>query len=96
MIFEWVANDCLTLRQMVRRLQELNIRPRRSARGVWNTSTLSTLLRNGAYIGEAHWGSSYAVAPEHPLKKDTYRKIKKSSRRMKPREEWIIISSGDH
>ncbi|MBR1070501.1 recombinase family protein [Bradyrhizobium liaoningense] len=92
MIFEWVANEFLTLRQVVRRLQELKIRPRKSARGVWSTSTLSTLLRNEAYIGEAHWGSSYAVVPEHPLKKDTYRKIKKSSRRMKPKEEWIIIT----
>jgi site-specific DNA recombinase len=92
MIFEWIADDCLTLRQVVRRLQEMKIQPRKSARGVWNTSTLSKLLRNEAYIGEAHWGSSYAVAPEHPLKKDTYRKIKKSSRRMKPKEEWVIIT----
>ena len=91
MIFEWVANDLLTLRQVVRRLQELNIRPRKSTRGVWNTSTLSTLLRNGAYIGEAHWGSSYAVSPERRLKNDTYRKIKKTSRKTKPRSEWIII-----
>jgi site-specific DNA recombinase len=92
MIFEWVANELLTLRQVVRRLQEMKIRPRKSARGVWNMSTLSTLLRNGAYIGEAHWGSSYAVTPECPLKKDTYRKIKKRSRRMKPKAEWVIIA----
>lgn len=92
MIFEWVANDRHTLRQIVRRLLDLKIRPRKSARGVWNTSTLSTLLRNEAYIGKAHWGSSYAIAPEHPLKKDIYRKIKKTSRRAKPREEWIIIN----
>jgi site-specific DNA recombinase len=91
MIFEWVANEFATLRQVVRRLQQMSIRPRKSPRGVWNTSTLCTLLRNAAYIGEAHWGSSYAVAPENPTKKDTYRKIRKSSRRMKPREEWIII-----
>lgn len=92
MIFEWVANEFMTLRQVVRRLQEMKIQPRKSARGVWNTSTLSTLLRNAAYIGEAHWGSSYAVVPERPLKKDTYRKIKKTSRKMRPKEEWIIIT----
>ncbi|WLA73368.1 recombinase family protein [Bradyrhizobium diazoefficiens] len=92
MVFEWVANERLTLRHVVRRLQEIKIRPRKSARGVWNTSTLSTLLRNEAYIGEAHWGSTYAVAPEHPLKKDTYRKIKKSSRRTRPRTEWVIVT----
>ena len=90
-LFDWVGNRGLTLRQVVRHLQEQAIRPRRSERGVWNTSTLSTLLRNSVYIGEAHWGSSHAVVPTHPLKTDTYRKIKKSSRRLNPKEEWLFI-----
>ena len=90
-LFDWVGNQGLTLRQVVRRLQEEGIRPRRSERGVWNTSTLSTLLRNSVYIGEARWGSSHAVVPQHPLKTDTYRKIKKTSRILTPKEEWIII-----
>lgn len=92
MIFEWVANEFLTIRQVARRLQEMEIRPRKSARGVWSTSTLSTLLRNRAYIGEAHWGSSYAVTPQRPLKNDAYRKIKKTSRRMRPEEDWVTIN----
>ena len=90
-LFDWVGNKGLTLRQVVRRLQEQGIRPRRSERGVWNTSTLSTLLRNSVYIGEAHWGSSHAVVPKHPLKTDTYRKIKKTSRRLNPKGEWLFI-----
>ncbi len=91
MIFQWVATDGLGLRQIIRRLQEAGIRPRASARGVWSTSTLSSLLRNTTYIGQAVWGASYAVVPDKPLKKVAYRKIKKSSRRMRPKEEWITI-----
>lgn len=91
MIFSWVANDGLTLRTIVRKLQEMEIRPRKSKRGVWNTSTLSTMLRHRAYIGETHWGSSYAVVPTKPLNHEKYQKIKKSSRRKKPQEEWITI-----
>ncbi|NQV93360.1 recombinase family protein [Candidatus Kaiserbacteria bacterium] len=90
-IFSWVADEKMTLRGIVRRLQKENIKPRKSKRGVWSTSTLSTMLRNEAYIGEAHWGSSYAVIPEKPLKEEKYKKIKKSSRRIKPKEEWLII-----
>jgi len=82
----------MTLRAIVRKLQELAIKPRRSKRGVWNTSTLSTLLRHKAYIGEAHWGSSYAVVPENPTNKEKYRKMKKTSRKMKPENEWYTIS----
>jgi site-specific DNA recombinase len=91
-IFEWVANEHLTLRQIVRRLQEMRIKPRKSSRGVWNTSTLSTLLRNGAYIGEAHWNASYSVVPERPLKTAAYRKVKKTSRRNRPREDWYVVA----
>lgn len=91
MIFSWVANDGLTLRTIVRKLQEMKINPRKSKRGVWNTSTLSHLLRHKVYIGETHWGSSYAVVPEKTTNHEKYKKIKKSSRRKRPEEEWIKI-----
>ncbi|MFA6130499.1 MAG: recombinase family protein [Candidatus Omnitrophota bacterium] len=90
-IFSWVADEGLTLRSVVKRLHEFGILPRKSKRGVWNTSTLTSLLRNKTYIGEARYGSSYSVVPENPLKKDIYRKIKKTSRRMRPEDEWIKI-----
>ncbi|HVM77236.1 MAG TPA: recombinase family protein, partial [Candidatus Paceibacterota bacterium] len=60
-------------------------------RGVWSTSTLTTLLRNRTYIGEAHYGASYAVIPENPYKHERYKKIKKTSRKSKPQEDWIKI-----
>lgn len=90
-MFDWVDKEGLTLRAIVRRLQELNIKPRKSKRGVWATSTLSTLFKNMTYIGEAHYGASYATVPINPTKKDTYRKVKKSSRKMRPEGQYIII-----
>src|SRR5262249_57568423 len=59
MIFTWVADYNYTLRKVVRALQKLNIRPRKSKRGVWSTSTLCTLLRHKGSIGEAHSGKTY-------------------------------------
>ncbi|MCX6754053.1 MAG: recombinase family protein [Candidatus Nomurabacteria bacterium] len=93
MIFNWVAKDKFTLRAIVRKLQERGITPRKSKRGVWSTSTLTSLLRNETYIGIAHWGTSYATVPLNPTKKDLYRKVEKSSRRMKPRDQWFNITS---
>jgi len=92
MIFSWVADQGYTQRKIVRTLHEMNIKPRRSRRGVWMTSTLSTLLRHKAYIGEAHWGKSYAVVAENPLSRKQYRKTKKTSRRNRPETEWVKIS----
>jgi site-specific DNA recombinase len=90
-IFEWVGNEGLTLRKVVKRLHEMSVQPRKSKRGVWNTSTLSKLVRNRTYIGEGHYGSSYGVVPENPWKKDTYRKVRKSSRKSRPANEWILM-----
>ncbi|MEX1027478.1 MAG: recombinase family protein, partial [Candidatus Paceibacterota bacterium] len=92
MIFSWVADEKMTLRGIVKRLQELKIKPRKSKRGVWATSTLSTMLRHKGYIGEAHWGSSYAVIPENPLKEEKYKKQKKTSRKKRPEEDWYTIA----
>lgn len=91
MIFTMVADEKLTLRSVVKKLQALNIKPRKSKRGVWSTSTLTTLLRNKGYIGEAHWGSSIAIVPKNPTNKEKYRKNKKSSRKIRPESEWFII-----
>ncbi|PJE51579.1 MAG: hypothetical protein COV29_00260 [Candidatus Yanofskybacteria bacterium CG10_big_fil_rev_8_21_14_0_10_36_16] len=88
-IFQWIGDEKLNIRAVVRKLKEVGIKPRKAKRGVWATSTISTMLKNGAYIGEAHWGSSYAVVPENPIKKEKYKKMKKSSRRIKPKEDWI-------
>ena len=88
-IFSWVGENGLTIRAVVRKLQDLGIKPRKSKRGVWATSTLTTMLRNKAYIGEAHWGSSYAVVPEKPIKIEKYKKMRKSSRKIKPEDQWI-------
>ena len=90
MIFNWIDQG-LTIKGVIKKLHELGIKPRKSKRGVWATSTLSHLLKNKTYIGEARWGSSYAVVPQNPTSKEKYRKIKKSSRRVKPESEWIII-----
>jgi site-specific DNA recombinase len=91
-MFDWIAYDGLTLRGIVNKLKDLGIKPRKSKRGVWNTSTLSTLFRNETYIGLGHWGSTYAVVPLHPTKKGGYRKIEKSSRKFRPKDKWYTIT----
>ena len=86
-----LVDEGLTLRGVVKKLQELGIKPRKSKRGVWNTSTLSHILRNKTFIGEATYGKSYAVVPENPFNTEKYRKMRKTSRRIRPDSEWITI-----
>lgn len=90
LIFQLVDGG-LTMRGVVRKLQELGIKPRKSARGVWNTSALGRILRNTTYIGEATYGRGYAVVPDRPLKTEKYKRLRKTSRRLRPESEWIKI-----
>ena len=90
-IFKWVADDKYTLKAVIRELDKLGIKPRKSKRGVWSTSTLSRLLKNESYIGLAHWGATYATVPLKPLKLGKYKKIKKTSRKDKPRSQWLFV-----
>ncbi len=91
MIFSWIGDQGLTIRKVLVKLQELNIQPRKSKKGVWANSTLVSLLRNETYIGKAHYLKSYGIVPENPLKHEKYKKVKKTSRKMRPQEEWIAI-----
>ena len=90
MIFSWIANEGETVRGVIKRLKELGIKPRKSKKNVWSTSTLSSLLDNKAFIGEAHYGKHYSIVPVKPHKEEKYRKNKKSSRKFRP-EEWTVI-----
>lgn len=92
-IFSWVGNEGLTLRKLIKRLEKEKISPRKGKKKyIWRTSTLSRLLRNEAYIGRAYYNKTVAVEPKRPRNNERYRKVKKSSRAYKPKEEWIPIS----
>ncbi len=91
-IFDWVGNKGMTIRKVIKKLQEQNIVPRKSKRGVWNNSTLTTLLRNETYYGKAHYNKTVGIIPEHPKNLEKYKRIVRSSRKNKPEEDWIYIA----
>lgn len=89
-IFRWIDEEKLSLRAVVRRLNELGVPPRRSRRGVWNTSTLHNMLRDRIYIGQHYYNKTEAVLPTAGSA-NRYRRIKKTCIRPRPREEWIEL-----
>lgn len=91
MIFRWIAYDCMTIRQVVKKLQDLGVKPRKSTRGVWNNSTLVTLLRSETYYGQAHFNKTVGIVPENPKNLEKYRRTIKSSRKNKDKADWVFI-----
>ncbi len=89
-IFE-LAAEGLSIKKIVKRLYEAGIKPRNSKRGIWNASTIGAHLRCKVYIGEAHWGRTYSVLPQKPQKTGEYKKLRKTSRKVRPEDEWYKI-----
>jgi site-specific DNA recombinase len=60
-IFAWVGQERLTLRAVRRRLAEQGVATR-TGKPFWDVSALANMLKNTAYIGEAHYGKTRVVA----------------------------------
>lgn len=90
-IFQWVADEHLSLTGITRRLAQMGIRSRRSSSGLWSRSGLNSLLRDEMYIGRHYYNKTKAVLPK-TRKKQVYRRIKRTSHERRPREEWIGLN----
>ena len=91
MIFTWLGEEGCSIREVIRRLTDKGIQPRKSMRKVWATSTINNFIHNETYMGTAYFGKSKAIEPKNPLKIEKYKRIKKTSRVLRPKEDWILI-----
>ena len=89
-IFRWFGNEDLSLHEVRRRLHEEGITPRKGKSEYWTKGPISRLLQCETYVdGIVFYNKSEAVVPKNPIKNEKYKKIKKSSRKMRPKDEWL-------
>lgn len=95
-IFKW-AKKGFSERDIIKKLAELKI-PRRhppkdpdKPEWAWARSTIHKILNNETYTGITYYNKYEAVEPENPTSEKKYKKTPKSSRRLRPKEEWIPI-----
>ena len=91
MIFKWVADKGYSMRRVIKELYALSIPPAKKRKDWWTKSSIERLLKREDYRGISYFNKSISVVPKNPQKVGGYKKIKKSSRRLKPTEEWIAI-----
>lgn len=91
-IFHWVADEGSTIYGVVKRLDQEGIIPRKRKRNQWGKSTVARLLKNEAFIGKAYYNKHRAIEPKHPMKTGKYRRNKKTSRELRSRDEWLVIT----
>jgi len=89
-IFEWVANDGASTYDVIRRLHENGMAPAKQQNEYWSRGPIARILNNETYIGKHHFNKTESILPRYRLKENTkYRKIQKTGRRVRSREEWI-------
>jgi site-specific DNA recombinase len=94
LIFDWYIYDNYSMREICHKLKSIGAKPRKNKSGDWNTSTIGNILKNETYIGNAYYRRTEAIEPEKPIRKfkDVRRNDKKTSRKMRPEEQWMKVS----
>ena len=92
LIWTWFGVDRLSINQIQKKLFDLGIRPKKMKSDFWTKGPIVRILRCDTYVtGKAYYNKSESVVSKHPLKDSKYKKIKKGSRKMRPREDWIAF-----
>ncbi len=89
-IFDWVGNEGISLNEVIRRLYDLGIPPRKGKSEFWTKGPVVRLLQRESYFdGYVYFNKSESCVAKNPIKHIKYKKIKRSSRKARPREDWI-------
>lgn len=89
LIFRLVAGG-QSLSRVAEHLNSLAI-PSPGGGSVWHTSTLSRIIRNQAYVGQAYAFRYEYMEPTIRRKPLTQLRCRKTRRERRPREEWVAL-----
>jgi site-specific DNA recombinase len=91
MIYGWLTDEQMTIRQILKRLNAGPHFPR-SGRHPWSPSVVHHILADPVYAGTAYANRYTFVPPKKPRRDRGPRSHEASCRQPKPRELWIAIS----
>ena len=91
MIYGWLTDERMTIRQILKRLNSGPHFPR-SGRHSWSPSVVHHILADPVYAGTAYANRYTFVPPRRPRRDRGPRSHEASCRQPKPREQWIAIS----
>lgn len=93
LIRKWFGEDGKSIYEIIKLLAEWGIPPRRGKSLFWTRGPLLRLLKCDTYhTGVVYFNKTEAIVAKNPRNKSKYRKVKRTSRRARPREEWIPIN----
>jgi site-specific DNA recombinase len=88
LIYRWVDDEQLSERAVTRRLIELKMAARHTR---WSKATVHRILTDEIYTGVTYYNKTCRIEPTRKGRIGHYQKTPKTSRRRRPRSEWIAI-----
>jgi site-specific DNA recombinase len=90
-IYEWIAAG-YSKHEVRKRLFDDGVMPPKAKRAMWSNGTLDRLVRDSTYCGEHYYNKSESIPTKnHKNPNIKYRKVINGSRRIRPKEEWLLI-----
>ena len=89
MIYRWLIDEGMTVRQILKRLASGPYRPRNGKR-LWSNSVVHRILSDPVYTGIGYHNRYSFDVPKRPRKRGP-RSGERTCRRPRPQEEWIAI-----
>ncbi len=89
MLYRWLIDERMTVRQILKRLAAGPWRPRNGKR-LWSNSVVHRVLSDPLYAGTAYANRHVLVAPRRPRSAGPRAGLP-TCRKPRPREEWIAI-----
>ncbi len=93
MIWTWFAVEGESIRGVLKRLYKIGIKPRKQKQQIWTKGPVIRILQCKTYVdGIAHYNKSEAIVAKHPANHEKYKRVKRTSRKVRPHEDWIPFS----
>jgi site-specific DNA recombinase len=94
-MFEWVDQEGLSARHVMKRLSAMK-EPTKKGSHQWAKSSVLRILRNETYTGVWHYNKHESYEPVRARKDARYRRLLKSSTRLRSPDEWLPVVLPDH
>lgn len=92
-IFKWI-DEGISASKITLLLNQDSVPTRKGK--PWQKSSVSHILRRETYAGVWHYYKNYACEPMRNSENRGYRRSPKSSRRLRPRSEWLPVTLPTH
>ena len=89
-IFRLLVEERLSCRAIAKRLTEEGVLTQ-TGKNRWTPGSINRMLRQSAYKGTSYYHRTEAVEPRNRSTQRPYAKTKLTSKKLRPKEEWIAI-----